>query len=528
MQITDMREMEAGRELRCQVCLVGSGPAGTTIAKELSAAGFHVMIVESGSRDREDPFALSLNEIESVGAPRVLESSKVRNRILGGSSHTWSGRCTTLDPMDYEARPWVPFSGWPFGPAEMQPYFTRAAKVLGLKQSSYDNALFQELHLPRRFDGSDGDDVRSVFWQLSRRSPRDSDHVRFGAGYEHAQATRMEILTNATLTEIVTDESRARVEALHLRTEGGAQHRVTAQAFVLCAGGIENARLLLLSQRKGRGVGNALVGRFLMDHPRTTLGTFAPGAASAIEREFFLLRPGEGVRVQRGLSLAFAVQRREQLLNCAAWVLQDLAEDDAWVALRGLLREKGRRRLRHGRVVARNAGQLAHGVWRKLVQRRSLPRRFKALDLAVLVEQTPNPESRILLSDRCDSLGMPRVRVDWKIGEMERRTVVRLGQAIHRALGAAALPQPELVDWVRDDRPQDAAFFDPAHPLGATRMADSPERGVVDPQCKVFGVENLWIGGSSVFPTSGHANPTMMLVALALRLADELKRALTR
>ena len=265
-----------------------------------------------------------------------------------------------------------------------------------------------------------------------------------------------------------------------------------------------------------------------MDHPRTTLGTFAPSAASAIEREFFLLRPGGGVRVQRGLSLSFAVQRRERLLNCAAWVLQDIAEDDAWAALRGLLREKGSQRVRHGRVVVRNAGQIAQGAWRRWITRRPLPRRFKALDIAVLVEQTPDPESRILLSDKCDALGMPLARVDWRIGEMERRTVIRLGQAIHRALDAAGLPQPELMDWVRTGHLENAVFFDPAHPLGATRMADSPERGVVDPQCKVFGVENLWVGGSSVFPTAGHANPTMTLVALALRLADELKRKLAR
>ncbi len=359
---------------------------------------------------------------------------------------------------------------------------------------------------------------------MSRRSPRDSDHVRFGA--VEGEDSGYTVLTNATVTGIVIDEGGSRVEALELGTEDGAKHRLQADLFVLCAGGIENARLLLLSQRSGRGVGNALTGRFFQDHPRTTLGTFAPNTAPAIEREFFLLRPGDGVRVQRGLSLAFEVQRRERLLNCAAWVLQDLAEDDAWTALRGLLREKGAKRLRHGRTAARNAGQLAHGAWRRLVQGKPLPRRFKALDLEVLVEQTPDPESRILLAEERDAFGMPRARIDWRIGEAERRSVIRLGNAVARSLKAAGLPAPELVDWVREQRPENAVFRDPAHPLGATRMAASPERGVVDPDCRVFGTENLWVGGSSVFPTGGHANPTMTLVALTLRLADTLKRRL--
>ncbi len=114
--------MEARTTLRCKICIVGSGPAGATLARELAGTGSEVMIVESGSRDREDSFSLTLNGIESVGAPRVLDQSKVRNRIVGGSSHTWSGRCTTLDPIDYQTRDWVPFSGWPFGPEELAPF----------------------------------------------------------------------------------------------------------------------------------------------------------------------------------------------------------------------------------------------------------------------------------------------------------------------------------------------------------------------------------------------------------------------
>jgi choline dehydrogenase-like flavoprotein len=87
---------------------------------------------------------------------------------------------------------------------------------------------------------------------------------------------------------------------------------------------------------------------------------------------------------------------------------------------------------------------------------------------------------------------------------------------------APALPRPAVPDWVRDGRPDDAVVIDLGHPMGTTRMSDDPATGVVDGNCRVHGVDGLFVAGGSVIPTSGHANPTLMMLALTLRLADHL------
>ncbi len=525
MRIDDLRHIPTGGMLSSDICIVGSGPAALTIATEFAGTSHEVLVIESGSRDREDAFAIAQNRIESVGEPRVLEQQKVRNRILGGASHTWSGRCTTLDSIDYEPRDWVPFSGWPLDSEDMVPFVHRAAQYLGLLPADYDDALFKENGLPRRFDERDGTDVRTVWWQFSRHSAKNTDHMRFGRRFQELEAANVHLLTHATVTNIATDEGGSHVRTLEVATPEGILHPIRSRLFILCAGGIENPRILLASNRiDPGGVGNRhdLVGRFLMDHPRAVIGTFSPQVARSLQSEFFLLHHPSGFRMQRGLSLSLDVQRKEKLLNCAAWITQHFAHDDAWHALRTARLAKGRRRL--ARVAVRHADQIANGMWSRYVHRRPLPRRFTGLDLDVLVEQTPDPNSRLTLSDSKDALGIPISRIDWKIGDLERRTVVRLGHAINAALAGARLPQATLVDWVRDNRPQDAVFRDVAHPLGATRMADSPLHGVVDRNGKVFGIDNLYVAGSSVFPTGGHANPTLMIVALSLRLAETLAR----
>ncbi len=516
MRIDDLRTLPAGSPLQTDLCIVGSGPAALTLASEFAHTSRQVLVLESGSRGEETSFALAQNEIESVGAPRELDQSKVRNRVLGGASHTWSGRCTTFDALDYEARPWVPGSGWPVTAQTMAAFEQRAAQYLGIAPAVYDDRLLAETGLPPRFRERDGGPLRNVFWQFSRHSPSNRDHLRHGARFEETDAPNIQLLTHATVTHITTDPSGGTVRELEVATPEGVRHTVRARTVVLCAGGIENARLLLASNRVDpRGVGNGrdLVGRYLMDHPRAVLGTFAPAAARALTREFFILHHRSGYRMQRGLSLSAVAQRKERLLNCAAWITQHFAHDDAWHALRTARLSGSRRHL--ARVAIRHSGQIAHGAWSRFVRKGPLPRRVSGLDLDVLLEQTPDRDSRVTLSDRKDPLGMPLSRIDWRIGDRERRTAIRLGCAIHEAFGQAGLPQPHL--------PEDARFRDVAHPTGTTRMAATPEHGVVDPDCRVWGVDNLYVAGSSVFPTAGHANPTLMIVALTLRLADTLR-----
>ncbi len=531
MLFSDLRRIRDKTDLQCCVCIVGAGPAGITLATELANTSLQVIVVESGSKTKEDEFTTGLNEIESIGAPRVMRSQMVRNRVIGGSSHSWYGRCAPLDAIDYEARPWVPYSGWPVSFEEIAPYVERSTVHLGLGPALYTDGLPQNSDLAhyvdgtRLPDGSLGPDLRVVTWQFSSRSSLHNDYVRFGLRLRSLRANNLRVLTQATVTQILATDDGGHVTGVEVSTPEGKTHTIRTQRVVLCGGGIENARMLLASNRvDGSGLGNrrGLVGRFFMDHPRTTAGTFTPEAAPAVQRELGLFRAPTGVRVQCGLSLSLEVQRREGLLNCAAWTTQHVADDDAWRSLRKVSLGNGDHKLEAALVLCKNANQIALDLWGKLFFGKALTRRLKQLDLDITVEQAPDADSRIRLSSRRDALNVPLSQIDWKISELERRSVVRLSHATNATLARAGLPQAELVDWIQHDRPEDAVFSDPAHPIGSTRMAVREEDGVVDRNGKVFGVDNLYIAGSSVFPTGGHANPTLTIIALTLRLADHL------
>jgi choline dehydrogenase-like flavoprotein len=216
---------------------------------------------------------------------------------------------------------------------------------------------------------------------------------------------------------------------------------------------------------------------------------------------------------------------RHRLLNAAAWTTQHVSEDDVWQAARKMLLPLQQGRWHHARRVLLHAPQIAEGLW-SMALRRQLPRRMGKLNLDVAVEQQPDPQSRITLSSRTDIFGTPLPRIDWRISPAERRAVIQIARCFESALTRAGMPGAHLADWARLDRSEEIRFETMAHPIGTTRMANSPDQGVVDRNGQVFGLSNLFITGSSVFPTAGHANPTLMIVALALRLSEHLKTIL--
>jgi choline dehydrogenase-like flavoprotein len=298
---------------------------------------------------------------------------------------------------------------------------------------------------------------------------------------------------------------------------------VRARTTVLCGGGIENARLLLLS---GIGERKPAVGRYLQEHP--TLWVDLATDRSATLQEFYG-RLGRGkVRYVPRIRLGTEVQREEQVLNAIATLVHDRAESPGIVAAREIssaLQERRRPRSL-GRAELRGAvGQLddvAVAAYRRFVRGRPSAVPLQRTRVQILLEQAPNPESRITLSSERDALGLPKARVDWRLTELERRTArvfVGVLDAEFRRLGLAHLTGSEWLDtedWT-------SGFEDAYHPIGTTRMSEDPAAGVVDGDCRVHGLEGLYVCGTSVFPTSGYANPTLTIIALALRLADHLR-----
>ena len=516
--------------MEADVCVVGSGPAGAALVRELSGAGLRVLLLESGGIGVQ-PSADALSETESIGWPRAEDQSQVRPRVLGGASALWTGRCAPLDAIDYEARPWVPHSGWPLGSADLHSYHRRAAAHLGLGVGAdYEGAGFWRLaRRTRPAAVIESGTLLPFFWQYSRDGERRLEPMHFGRALRSSPAPHARVLTNATVTHINVNADVARVESLEAASPDGRRWTIKAPIMALCAGGIENARLLLASNRQapaGLGNGHDLVGRFLMDHPRGAAATFDIGQYSQLRRYFTLhnVKSAAGSHLFcQGLRLNPAVQREESLLNAACWLTEIITPDDPWSALKRLMRGKGS--LRHdGPAVARNLGLLATGVHRHLIQRSGLPRKVLQLKLSCIVEQRPDPQSRVILSDRTDRLGVPIPTIDWRVNEDEQRTFRRLGELVAEAVSRQGLRPPVLEPWVAEGLGFPAEFKDNAHPIGTTRMADQPSQGVVDRNGQVHGIAGLYVTGSSVFPTAGHANPTQTIVALAIRLADTIKR----
>ena len=478
--IVDARRLPEGAELEAELAIVGGGPCGLTLARELARGGPGVLLVESGGRSGDDG-AQRLCALEEGGS-ELGPHGETRWRRLGGTAHLWHrsadrwARYLPLTPLDLEARDWVPESGWPFGWEELAPYLGRALATCGVEEPSLRVEDWEGPAAPRLpLDPALFRTAIETFGPpevFTERYPRELE--------SRAGVT---VLTNATALALEQGAASDAVERVRLGVLGGGRRSVRARRVVLAAGAVENARLLLLSRgREAGGIGNrrGLVGRYLMEHAKVHAGILAAGSPGLMERSalYDVRRVGAGM-VGAKLALAPAAQRRFGLLAGAA----------------RLVRAGGIR-------------------WSRA------PAGEPAFDVELQTELAPDPANRLTLSATGrDELGLPRASLRWRWSERELASVRGTGRLLARELARAGVGRLET--------PPPAAppeLTSPSsHQMGTTRMHRDPARGVVDAAGRVHGVPNLWIGGASTFPTGGYANPTLTIVALALRLADGLR-----
>jgi len=532
MSILDARRIESGATLEADVCIVGAGAAGITLAGALSKYGQDgttVCLIEAGDV-APDEATQSLHDVSSIGYP-VREDFMARARYFGGSCNLWAGRSMRMGPHDFAARTWVEDSGWPIGAAELERDCLDAGRVL-------------ELPAPERFEPStwtprlspgerrlfERDALVPTISTWARRT------VRFRHKYGRAlkRSRDVRVVLNANATELVTTSDGTRISALRAATLGGPTLEVRARTFVLACGGIENARLLLASRdRRPAGLGNEhdVVGRYFMDHPRAIFGRVQLEAARLPHLRGLPLSDG---KVQLGVAATRAIQERERLLNHYvtfenAWSDYSAARYESFVhTMKVLLRRgyAGRRsdvgRARLARVpeliyLLTPKELLPHPVYRALsLARRALKRpRVEERVVVYFCEQPPLRESRVTLGTERDALGVQRPVLDWRLGDRVAADVLRLQDLLARELEASGLGRLSPGEGA-------PSFTDASHHMGTTRMGDDPRTSVVDRDLCVHSVPNLYLAGSSVFPSAGHANPTLTLIALALRLARHL------
>jgi choline dehydrogenase-like flavoprotein len=535
--IRDLREYSPGAAVKTDVCVIGAGAAGITIARELAGAAQDVCLVEGGGLEYGFPDSQALYQGDSVGAPVSLIGGRLR--FLGGSTNHWGGRCAALQDIDFRRRDWIPHSGWPFDKSELDPYYARARSVAGFSSNWLSDAETLA-YLKDSVPGINSQRLKPFLWHYTPATPGNAGW-NWGKAYKSVlqESPRTLALLHANFTAFSTSESGTHVQTAIVTAVNGISLTIAAKTFVLCCGGIENARLLLLGGERAPGTfGNRydLVGRYFMQHPRGPIGVVASDhRLTRLQDQFNILRGADGLEVEVGLALSPQVQEAERLLNCSA-VLQYQGDPDAgvtaaqdiWRSLKG-----GQWSPDVGEKVGRIAGDLGDVLTRldhRLASGHSLDKEgaegipSRSAVLLADLEQVPDPDSRVTLGTQRDSLGLRQAHVDWRHGELERRTAERFCSYIAADFARLGIGRCRMEPWLLDARmPISDALNETFHHIGTTRMADDPREGVVDRNCAVHGMDNLYVAGSSVFPTSGQANPTFTIIALALRLADRLK-----
>jgi choline dehydrogenase-like flavoprotein len=526
--ILDFSDFQDGAAVLADICIVGAGAAGITVAREFIGTRLSVLILEGGGLETE-PESQKLYDSEIVGLPHV-GIHEGRARVFGGTTTLWGGQALRLDAFDLQKRSWVPYSGWPITLGELEPYYYRAERVLGLGPSASYSSLCATFGVtPPTFDPA------RLYIECTRWSPKPN----FGTVYrqELRRASNIRVLLHANATSIVTDDSAATVQKIEFRTLGGKQGTARARVYLICCGGIETARLLLASDRvEPYGVGNKhdLVGRFFQEHIHVRLGEIRTNRRRCLQNCFESYYRN-GLKYFPVISLSHETQAENELLSVHGAPMFEGAQESSIAAMKELFRilirgtkprpgELGR----FLRDAMTSPVDLCRLGYRFCIEKRAGTPKKGRVYLGAQAEQAPNPDSRITLSESRDHLGMRKTKLDWRVGDLERRTLREYIRTVANEferleLGSFNLTQVSLLDdvfgWCQMAR-------DSSHHMGTTRMHESPRQGVVDPLCQVHGIAGLYIGSSSVFPTGARSNPTLTILALCLRLADRLKQVL--
>ncbi|MFT3809185.1 MAG: GMC family oxidoreductase [Micropepsaceae bacterium] len=521
------------------VVVAGAGPVGLKCALDLADAGLEVLLIESGTAGRDDGAqALSAAEIRNAGSHAPMDLAVQRG--FGGTSALWGGRAVPFDAVDFEARAVAPGADWPIGPEDVAPWYAEACRFLDCGPADFS------LPLPG-LPAMNG----LTATHLERWCARNDMGAVHGARV--AAHPKIRVALGATVTRIEAEAASGAVSGLTVAM-GGQTARVTGHAYVIAAGGVETARLMLASRSEAAPeLGGPALGRFYMGHAFGSIADIQflrPGD----DKAFTFFKDASGRYVRRRFTLEPHVQRELGLTNMAAWPdlpeLYDPAHRSAILSLAYLALKTpviGPRLMSEAirlRKIGPSGRTGAH-LWNVIkgapgatwFAARFLAARYSKVRLPgffVLngahryalhfhAEHVPDADSRVTLSDSRDALGMRRAVIDLRFGAADAAGVVRTHDAMDERMQAAGYAK--LIHAHAPDARAAAVLAqasDGFHQIGTARMGADPATSVVDADARVHGMRNLFVAGSAVLPRSGQANPTLLAVALAGRLAKHL------
>lgn len=528
---------------RPQICIVGAGAAGISLACELDGLPIEVVLLESGGIK---PSAASSGDYAGTARPPHPDPREYRRAHLGGTTSLWGGRCTPMDPIDFEPRATMPNSGWPIGFDEIARWYPKAMAYCDAGAAEFSASRSLPTAAPLVPGLADDALLRTDVIE------RYSLPTHFGKRYSaRLSASRnVTVVLNSRCVQLYQSADGEPIEAIEVVGDGGDRLRLVADVFVLATGGIETARLLLASSAIGIGNSRDLVGRYYACHFENVVGNLITGGKGA---QFDFEKTTDGVYSRRKFLFQEQAIREHDLLNTAFRLhfpnYSDARHRNAVMSsiflVKSLLKAEQRAILRHGSSDAVSSPRWQHlrnvllgmptllkFAWKWLfhgiLATRKLPYTLQpnadgSYPLEFNCEQTPLPESRITLDrSRRDRHGLPHVHIDWKLAEEDVQRACRgftlLAETVSRVPGIRFEYEPATLEQtMRSSVPLGG------HHLGTARMGDSADTGVVNSDCAVFGAPNLYIASSAVFCTSSHANPTLTIVAIAVRMAAHLK-----
>jgi choline dehydrogenase-like flavoprotein len=510
---TDARTMDNNTLVEGDLCIIGAGAAGISMAMQFINTPINVILLEGGGFQYED----RMQELYAgqTSGQRYFPLKSIRLHYFGGTTGHWAGFCAPFDEIDFQIRDWVPHSGWPITKKDLDPYYERAQPILELGPYNYNQDFWMKQDPSMISLPFDQGRVWNKMWQFS-------PPTRFGKKYRDAivQAPNIHLYTYANVTDIRANEAVNHIQEVTVKNFEGKTHRVRAKQFILACCAVQNARLLLASNKQApKGLGNDrdLVGRYFMEHieiKSAELWLPVPDKLKMYQWE------GEATKARAELAISPEMQAEYRILNGTSSLTPlEIAKDqkpfiDVWEDENG---DGMAKKMREDQDTATEKAAV-----------KKEEKGFSAFQLFTRIEQAPNPNSRITLDPEKDELGVPRSHLHWELTPLEKTSIRKIYEIIGREAGRAGIGRVRLLDYLRDADDMNWPAFTGGgwHHMGTTRMSDDPQQGVVDAQCKVHGIDNLYVAGSSCFTTAGAPNPTLTLVALSLRLADHVKAQL--
>jgi choline dehydrogenase-like flavoprotein len=505
----DARTLDNNSIIEGDICILGAGAAGISIALDWQDSPYKVILLEGGGFEYDEQVQ-ELYAGKTTGQ-KYFPLKASRLHYFGGTTGHWAGMCSPFDPIDFKQRNWVPESGWPISKKDLDPFYVKANKWLNLGPYNYEydywNSQLPNLK-PFPFDKKI---IYNKMWQYSQ--------ARYGDLYKKTivEAKNIHLYTYANVVDIQANEAVNRVTEVLVKNHVGKSHRVKAKHFIMACGCIQNARLLLASNSQAKaGLGNDqdLVGRYFQEHLEVASAEL--WLAKPFPTDLYSWDYGE-TKASAELAFTEEVQSQEKILNGTISLLP----------LAVGMHQKPRMETWQD-ADPRESLKKVFANWDEAAEKAKSEKGAieRAYQLNTRIEQAPNPNSRVSLSKVKDALGVPRANLHWELTVLDKYSIRKLYHLLGQQVGITGLGRIKLYEFLQDKN--DNTFPDSTnggwHHMGTTRMAEDPKKGVVNANCKLHGIANLFIAGSACFSTSGASNPTLNLTALSLRLSAHIKQ----